>query len=178
MRFFDSSGKNSGGFTLVELLTVSVVMIILVTICLKTYMRFDYVRVVAQGVLETQNNITEFENYFRDTLRSPGEIEESFQDFASSDSLLIVRHSGGNSVSLIGTALNPDELSIVQWRKNADLWEIHRLKTFPFENPEIQIGHDERNLVSISLESKSFGASHSIPDKVMIYATVPEGNIS
>lgn len=172
---FKTDIRNNCGYTLVEALTTGTVVIILITICLKLYISFDHLRFRADEVLMTQSRVAELDSSFRKTLREPASLVDSFQQFNSSESLLILRHADGKTVSLVGAALNPEEFSVMQWRLIDNQWEISGLKTFAFDSPKFDFSIDEGRLIRLSFSSDSFRESRSLPDTITFYAAVSSG---
>lgn len=168
--------RETGGYTLLEMLTISVVLVVLMTVCLKMYMSFDRLRTAADGIMTTQERIAELDSEFRDSFRTPGRLVDSFQDYRSSGSLMIFRHRDQDTVTLVGSALNAEDFSVVRWRKVNEEWEISYLKTILFDHPEFMLDVDDDNLVRLSLQSKSFRASRSLPDHVTLYAAISSGD--
>lgn len=117
-----------GGYSLLEMLVSCVMLIMLVNVCLMSYVSFNRIRKSGETTVDINMRIAEIETAFRKSVRGSARTRDSFGDHQSSESLLILESRGGDVVSLLGVLDEGEEFAEFRCSRDGSEWRVDFIK--------------------------------------------------
>lgn len=170
-----SPKQKKAGYTLIEVMISGALLIVLLNICLSLFISFNRLRHRGEDIMDTTVASGELEATFRETMRTAKELPESFRDYKSSDSLLIVQDANEEAVTLLGNALNADEFHVVRWENTEGTWIIARIHSFDLHTTQFSFDRMGEELIRLSISLDKDYYTNSIAKAHTLYAALPAG---
>ncbi len=150
------------GYSLLEMLVSSAILIVLVNVCLVSYISFNRIRKSGEKTVDINMRIAEIESAFRENVRGAARTRDSFQDHQSSESLLILESRGGDVVSLLGVLDESEQFAEYRCIREGTEWTVDFMKYHSLGDAEYLFGTNGARGVQLTVKVDNEGRRNTV----------------
>jgi type II secretory pathway component PulJ len=152
--------RDRHGYTLLELLLTSTLLVVVVSLCLKLHLTYDRVRLNAEGAMERNLQVQRVDAAFRDSVQQAARTLERFDGWEAGERVLILEGASQDDVVLVGETHGAGGFMLSRWFRTDDGWECGYLKEFSLQGYGFTFETSENRTVRLRLEDDGRGSEH------------------
>lgn len=171
-----STRTNHDGYTLLELLLTTTLLVVMVSLCLNLYITYNRVRTNAATEIDRDRQVQSIEVAFRNHVQESARTRDAFLSFAAGDRLLILESGAGDRVIVLGDTHTPGAFTLSRWRQIDEAWESDYLKEFTLDGGSFEFIAADSGPIELKIYLDSRKDQEAPPSQNTLLATLREGD--
>lgn len=168
--------QNRDGYTILELLLTSTLLVVMVSLCLNLYITYNRVRTNAATEIDRDRQVQSIEVAFRNHVQESARTRDAFLSFAASNQLLILESGAGDQVIVMGDTHTPGAFTLSRWLRTDGLWESDYLKEFTLDGGSFEFIATDSGPIELKIYLDSRKNQEAPPTANTLLATLREGD--